>query len=105
MPTCDARQALPNGLANDKRVFSTNLAIPSLICARLPRSDDGEVVVFRQQKKRCAYRLAFDDKRHSTTTLFAAQDVLEGKVIGRCMQRHLHQEFIIRFLNAVEAQV
>jgi hypothetical protein len=31
-------------------------------------------------------------------------DVLEGKVIGRCMQRHRHQEFI-RFLNAIEAQV
>jgi transposase len=30
--------------------------------------------------------------------------VLEGKVIGRCMQRHRHQEFI-RFLNAIEAEV
>jgi len=30
--------------------------------------------------------------------------VLEGKVIGRCMQRHRHQEFI-RFLNAVEREV
>jgi transposase len=29
---------------------------------------------------------------------------LEGKVIGRCMQRHRHQEFI-RFLNAIEADV
>src|SRR5258708_1335612 len=36
-------------------------------------------------------------KRHGTTTLFAALDVLEGKIIGRCMQRHRHQEFI-RFL-------
>jgi hypothetical protein len=36
--------------------------------------------------------------------LFAAFDVLEGKVIGRCMQRHRHQEFI-RFLNAVEREV
>ena len=42
--------------------------------------------------------------RNGTTTLFAALDVLEGKVIGRCMQRHRHQEFI-RFLNAVEAEV
>jgi hypothetical protein len=33
-----------------------------------------------------------------------ALDVLGGKVIGRCMQRHRHQEFI-RFLNAIEAQV
>ncbi len=30
--------------------------------------------------------------------------VLEGKIIGHCMQRHLHQEFI-RFLNTLEAEV
>ena len=42
--------------------------------------------------------------RNGTTTLFAALDVLEGKVIGRCMQRHRHQEFI-RFLNAIAAEV
>ena len=45
-----------------------------------------------------------DYKRNGTTTLFAALDVLEGKVIGRCMQRHRHQEFI-RFLNAIEREV
>jgi transposase len=45
-----------------------------------------------------------DYKRNGTTTLFAALNVLDGKVIGRCMQRHRHQEFI-RFLNAVEAEV
>src|SRR6267154_4357479 len=38
------------------------------------------------------------------TTLFAALDVLDGRVIGRCMQRHRHQEFI-RFLNAIEAEI
>jgi transposase len=43
-------------------------------------------------------------KRHGTTTLFAALNVLDGTVIGRCMQRHRHQEFI-RFLNATEAAV
>jgi hypothetical protein len=48
--------------------------------------------------------MTHDYKRHGTTTLFAALDVLEGKVIGRCMQRHRHQEFI-RFLNSIEAQV
>jgi transposase len=42
--------------------------------------------------------------RHGTTTLFAALNVLDGTVIGRCMQRHRHQEFI-RFLNQVEAAV
>ena len=45
-----------------------------------------------------------DYVRHGTTTLFAALNVLEGSVIGRCMQRHRHQEFI-RFLNTVEAAV
>jgi hypothetical protein len=45
-----------------------------------------------------------DYKRHGTTTLFAAFDVLRGKVIGRCMQSHRHQEFI-RFFNAVEREV
>src|SRR5499426_1863873 len=42
--------------------------------------------------------------RHGTTTLFAALNVLDGSVIGQCMQRHRHQEFI-RFLNAIEAKV
>jgi transposase len=55
-------------------------------------------------KKGRAGTMTHDYKRHGTTTLFAALDVLEGKVIGRCMQRHRHQEFI-RFLNAVEREV
>ena len=55
------------------------------------------------KKGRCA-TMTHDYKRNGTTTLFAAFDVLEGKVIGRCMQRHRHQEFI-RFLNAVEREV
>ncbi len=48
--------------------------------------------------------MTHDYKRHGTTTLFAALDVLEGKVIGQCMKRHRHQEFI-RFLNVIEARV
>ena len=55
-------------------------------------------------KKGRAGTMTYDYKRHGATTLFAALDVLEGKVIGRCMQRHRHQEFI-RFLNAIEAAV
>ena len=43
--------------------------------------------------------MTHDYKRHGTTTLFAALNVLDGTVIGRNMQRHRHQEFI-RFLNA-----
>ena len=45
-----------------------------------------------------------DYKRHGTTTRFAALNVLDGSVIGRCMQQHRHQEFI-GFLNAIEATV
>ena len=48
--------------------------------------------------------MTHDYKRHGTTTLFAALNVLDGTVLGRCMQRHRHQEFI-RFLNTVEASV
>ena len=52
---------------------------------------------------KCA-TMTHDYKRNGTTTLFAALNVLDGTVLGRCMQRHRHQEFL-RFLNAVEAAV
>jgi transposase len=52
---------------------------------------------------RCA-SMTHDYQRHGTTTLFAAFNVLDGVVLGRCMQKHTHQEFI-RFLNAVEHAV
>ena len=55
-------------------------------------------------KRGRAGTMTHDYKRNGTTTLFAALDVLDGKVIGRCMQRHRHQEFI-RFLNAIEREV
>jgi transposase len=55
------------------------------------------------KKGRCG-TMTHDYKRNGTTTLFAALNVLDGTVIGRCMQRHRHQEFI-RFLNATEAAV
>ena len=49
-------------------------------------------------------RQTHDYKRHGTTTLFAALNVLDGKVIGDCMSRHRHQEFI-RFLERIDAEV
>ena len=52
-------------------------------------------------KKGRAGTMTHDYKRHGTTTLFAALDVLNGKVIGQCMKRHRHQEFI-RFLNVID---
>jgi transposase len=55
------------------------------------------------KKGRCG-TMTHDYQRHGTTTLFAALNVLDGSVIGRCMQRHRHQEFI-RFLNAIERTV
>jgi transposase len=47
--------------------------------------------------------MTHDYKRHGTTTLFAALNLLDGSVVGR-MQRHRHQEFI-RFLNEIERAV
>jgi transposase len=55
-------------------------------------------------KKGRAATMTHDYKRHGTTTLFAALNVLDGSVIGRCMQRHRHQEFL-RFLNQLERTV
>jgi hypothetical protein len=55
------------------------------------------------QARRCQ-TMTHDYKRHGTTTLFAALSVLDGMVIGLCMQRHRHLQFI-RFLNAVEREV
>jgi hypothetical protein len=52
---------------------------------------------------KCA-TMTHDYKRNGTTTLFAALNVLDGTVLGRCMKRHRHQEFI-KFLNAVEQKV
>jgi transposase len=54
------------------------------------------------KKGRCG-TMTHDDKRHGTTTLFAALDVPDGRVIGQCMARHRHQEFI-RFLNKINRE-
>ena len=48
-------------------------------------------------------RQTHDYTRHGTTTLFAALSMLDGKVIGDCMPRHRHQEFI-RFLQLINVQ-
>mgnify|MGYP001563242827 CR=1 FL=1 len=47
-------------------------------------------------------RQTHDYVRHGTTTLFAALNMLDSKVIGECMSRHRHQEFI-RFLKRVDS--
>ncbi len=45
-----------------------------------------------------------DYKRNGTTTLFAALNILKGEVIGTCIKRHRHQEFI-KFLNRIDEAV
>jgi transposase len=42
-------------------------------------------------------------KRNGTTTLFAALNMLDGKIIGTCMPRHRHREFL-RFLKLIDYQ-
>lgn len=48
-------------------------------------------------------RQTHDYQRHGTTTLFAALNMPDGKVIGDCMPRHRHQEFI-RFLQLIDTK-
>lgn len=48
--------------------------------------------------------MTHDYRRRGTTTLFAALDVLTGKVIGQCMPRHRHEEFLA-FLKTIDSQV
>jgi transposase len=56
----------------------------------------------RTQPGRCG--TTHDYKRNGTTTLFAALSLLDGRVIGDCMPRHRHQEFI-RFLKKTDDEV
>jgi transposase len=48
--------------------------------------------------------MTHDYKRHGTTTLFAALDVVTGSVLHECMPRHRHQEFL-RFLRKIDKSV
>lgn len=54
------------------------------------------------KKGRCG-TMTHDYKRNGTTTLFAALDVAEGRLIGKCMNRHRHQEWI-KFLKLIDAE-
>ena len=54
------------------------------------------------KKGRCG-TMTHDYKRHGTTTLFAALELLQGSVIGTCMKRHRHQEWI-KFLRLLDKQ-
>jgi transposase len=48
--------------------------------------------------------MTHDYKRNGTTTLFAALDVLTGAVIGECLPRHRHTEFL-KFLRTIDREV
>jgi transposase len=54
------------------------------------------------KKGRCG-TFTHDYERHGTTTLFAALQVVEGRVIGQCYQRHRHQEFL-KFLRRLDEE-
>lgn len=54
------------------------------------------------KKGRCG-TMTHDYKRNGTTTLFAALEVLQGRVVGQCYERHRHQEFL-RFLRSLDQQ-
>jgi transposase len=54
------------------------------------------------KKGRCG-TMTHDYKRNGTTCLFAALNVLEGKVIGQCYARHRHQEFL-KFLRKLDRE-
>jgi transposase len=54
------------------------------------------------KKGRCG-TMTHDYKRNGTTTLFAALDLLQGKVIGDCHKRHRHQEFL-KFLRRIDRE-
>ena len=54
------------------------------------------------KKGRCQ-TMTHDYKRHGTTTLFAALNVASGQVLGTCMQKHRHQEWL-RFLRLIDRQ-
>src|SRR6266436_10405492 len=87
------------GLYLDPPAHAVVLSIEKSQIQALDRTQPG----LPMKKGRCA-TMTHDYKRNGTTTPFAALNVLEGRVIGCCMQRHRHQEFI-RFLNTIEREV
>src|SRR5438093_4987738 len=54
------------------------------------------------KKGRCG-TMTHDYKRNGTTTLFAALEVLQGRVIGQCYARHRHQEWL-KFLRRLDEE-
>src|ERR1035437_3499075 len=59
--------------------------------------------VLPMKKGRCG-TMTHDYKRNGTTCFFAALEVLQGRVIGQCYQRHRHQEFL-KFLRTIDREI
>jgi hypothetical protein len=75
-------------------------AISRFLCNRTgSHTSDTAVTTWR-----ACVRQTHDCIRNGTTSLFAALDVVTGKVIGSCHRRHRHQEFL-RFLERIDEAV
>jgi transposase len=54
-------------------------------------------------RKGRAGTMTHDYKRNGTTTLFAAMNTLDGSILGECLPRHRHQEFL-KFLRTIDRE-
>src|SRR4029077_468657 len=89
----------------DDEAAGVRVPRPGVLQAQDPGDPRGQVRFSRMSPiypGRCA-TMTHDYKRNGTTTLFAALDMLEGRLIGQCMPRHRHQEFI-KFLKQIDAE-
>ena len=84
-------------------LYLNPLSMPLVFCVdeksqiqALDRSQPG-----LPMKKGRAGTFTHDYKRHRTTTLFAALNVFEGTVMGKCYPRHRHTEYL-RFLREID---
>jgi transposase len=83
---------------------SSNPSLPATIIVfyHLQAGDTCPEPGLPMKKGRCG-TLTHDYKRNGTTTLFAALELAQGKVVGQCDQRHRHQEFL-KFLRRLDQE-
>ena len=93
--SCDEKSQIDVAAAPPLR-GSLRLSVSLRSAQALDRTQPGLPI-----KKGRAATMTHDDKRNGTTSLFAALNIATGKVIGTCMKKHRHQEWI-RFLNLVK---
>src|SRR2546429_506143 len=97
------------GMSNHSIAKQLGLSRPTVIAARAPFGTGVGQALDRTApilplRPGLPERQTHDYKRYGTTTLFAAFNILNGKVIGSCLPRHRGKEFA-KFLNQVEKQV